>query len=57
MSRIFCVTVWVGDAHIPAAEYMRKCIGKTSTVHDRLTRNAMRKFPNWSRIEVNGVQS
>lgn len=55
MSRIFCVTVWVGDAHIPAAEYMRKCIGKTSTVHDRLTRNAMRKFPNWSRIEVSGV--
>lgn len=56
MSRYFCVTVWVRESDDPYVRYIRRCQGKDTTVHGRLTRRAMALFPNWSRITVE-VQS
>ena len=48
----YFVSVWVDDGAEPFIRYVRFCRGKPSVVHTRLTNYAMKKFPNWRRVEI-----
>ena len=51
----YCVSVWIdkeNEGETPPIQYIRHCKGNVSTVHTRLTNNAMRAHPNWQRITV-----
>lgn len=50
------IQIWfVGDVGAASIEYTKTFNGNAVTAHNRFTKDAMRKFPNWHRIEVENV--
>ena len=50
------IQIWfVGDVGPASIEYTKSFNGNAATAHNRFTKDAMRKFPNWHRIAVKAV--
>lgn len=50
------IQIWFeGDVGAASIEYVRTFKGNGVTAHNRFLKDAMRKFPNWKRIEVEAV--
>ena len=50
------IQIWfVGDVGPASIEYTKTFNGNAATAHNRFTKDAIRKFPNWHRIAVKAV--
>lgn len=54
--RPYAVTVWQNNEPEPYIKYVRFYRGAVQSAHERLTRYAEKRFPNYSRIKVETIE-